>query len=124
MEYKYNGHLLEIERIKRVAKEIREDYPYIETAKSELIAALENPITTTQTIEMEFNRLFNILFVTHNDKKIYSKVFKDLCNVYNQYLYQNNSNDNKIDRIMEEVLNYNSKKRLDFPIISEFYYWY
>lgn len=92
MSYEYNGHLLENERINLVANEIVNKYPQISFDKAKEAAMLEGKISTEPTLEIKFNRLYNIMLVMDSDKSIVKTVYIDLVN-----LLDNNSNDEKID---------------------------
>ena len=74
MKFEYNGNLEESKRVLLVANEIKLAYPEIEMKDAKIIASLEEPITTMKTSEMEFKRLYNILFIMQKDKylSIYS----------------------------------------------------
>ena len=119
MNYEYNGHLTEEERIKQVSKEITSYYKEISLPKAKLIAELESPITEEVTEIIKFKRLYNILFIIQKDKILFNKIFIDLKNTYKKYLLSQKS-DNTIDRIMEEIIKYVNHERIDFPLISEF----
>lgn len=122
MDYEYNGHLTEEERVKQVSKEIKRKYQRINDNDLKWIASLEAAISTSKTKEMEFNRLFNILFVMQDDKIIFEEVFSDLKKIYLEYQNDLSYTENtRIDRMMEEVLKFYLKQREYFPIISEFY---
>ncbi len=120
MRFEYNGNLTYDERVLQVSKEITDYYKDIKKNEAFLIASLEDPITTDVTSVIKFKRLYNILFVIQNKKDIFDRVYKDLEDVFKEYTLSN-IEDKKIDRIMEEVIKYKNKKRLDFPTINEFY---
>ena len=120
MKFEYNGNLDEKARIKEVAQDIKSYYNFISDIEAYEVAALEDVISTKVNDIMRFKRLYNILVVMQNKKEIFNLVYRDLVNVYNSYL-QNNLKDYLVDSIMNEIINYMSGKRQDFPLISEFY---
>ena len=63
MNFEYNGHLLENDRIALVAKEIVDYYPQISIEKAKEAAMLEGKISSKKTIDDEFNRLYNLMLV-------------------------------------------------------------
>ena len=119
MNYEYNGHLTEEERKNKVSKEITSYYKEINEKEENLIASLEEPITTPPTSVIKFMRLFNILFVIQNNKVLFNKIYNDLENTFkiylssniNDYKIKNNGRSNKIQK----------RERLTFLIVSEFY---
>lgn len=117
MPYEYNGHLLEDERIELVANEIISKYPQIYYDKAKEIAMLEGRISTECNLEIVFNRLYNIMLISSDNKDIVSVVNKDLLEVLN-----NNKNDEKIDyyfAIAYEISDFLMNMR-DFPLLDEF----
>ncbi len=120
MNFEYNGNLEENKRILQVAEEIINYYPEISLETAKIIASLEEPITTEVNSVMYFKRLYNILFIIQNSTNVFSKIYKDIVNIYNLYLTSNNR-DEILNRMMEELAKYVNKERLDFPVISEFY---
>lgn len=120
MNFEYNGNLEESKRVLQVAEEIVNYYPEITLETAKIIASLEEPITTEVNSVMCFKRLYNILFIIQNNTNIFLKIYNDIVNTYNLYLTSNN-NDEILNRMMEELSKYVNKKRIDFPIISEFY---
>ena len=117
MEYEYNGNLLEDDRINLVASEIVNKYPQININKAMDAAMLEGKISSDKTVEMEFNRLYNIILVTNDDKKSVRPTYIDLVN-----LLKNNEDDERIKyyyTIALEIANFLLGKR-DFPFLNEF----
>ena len=55
MEFQYNGHLYEDERINLVAKEITNKYPFISIDKAKAVASLEGKIDIEKTPSLELN---------------------------------------------------------------------
>lgn len=58
MNYQYNGHLSEEERIELIATEIVKQYPEINDREAQKIAALEGSISTPCNFDMIFIRLY------------------------------------------------------------------
>ena len=77
MKFEYNGNLLEEDRINLVAKEIIDKYPQIDIEKAKDAAMLEGRISTNKTTTDELNRLYNIMLVNSDSKKIVSIIYKD-----------------------------------------------
>lgn len=117
MKFEYNGNLEEPKRVLLVANEIKLKYPEIDMKDAKIIASLEAPITTMKTSEMEFNRLYNILFIMQKDKYIFEYIYEDIKKVYRNLM---NKKDELLDRMMLELFKFISGQRYDFPIISEF----
>lgn len=120
MKFEYNGHLEENKRIIKVANEIITYYSEIDFDTAKIIASLEEPITTLSNDIMRFKRLYNILFVTQNNRKIFSKVFIDIKKLYVDSISKIKTN-YLISSMMDELIKYINYERNDFPIISEFY---
>ena len=120
MDFEYNGNLEEKQRVLQVAQEITNYYPDITFEEAKLIASLEEPITNNVDEIMHFKRLYNILFIVRQDKKLTAKIYNEIIKIYNLYLVSN-IRDNIIDSIMSELTKYFNGERIDFPIISEFY---
>jgi len=83
MKYEYNGNLLEEDRINLVTNEIINKYPHIGLEKAKEAAMLEGKISTDKNLEMEFNRLYNIMLVLNDDKKNIKPIYLDLINILN-----------------------------------------
>lgn len=118
MKYEYNGNLLEEDRINLVANEIINKYPQIDIIKAKEAAMLEGKISTNKDIEMEFNRLYNLMSVTNDNKEIVKLIYTDLINLLT------NSKDNKkfnYYSIVFEIANYLNNER-EFPYLNEFFY--
>lgn len=69
MIYEYNGHMLDSERILQVANEINEYFPFITREECEKSARLEGYISTEPNLEIEANRLYNIMLTIQNENK-------------------------------------------------------
>ena len=78
MNYQYNGHLSEEERIELIATEIVKQYPEINDREAQKIAALEGSISTPCNFDMIFIRLYHIMLIMNQEKEIVRKVYQDL----------------------------------------------
>lgn len=117
MEYEYNGNLLEDERINLVANEIINKYRYIDINKAKEAAMLEGKISTSKNVEIQLNRLYNIMLVINNNKQSVGLVYRDFV-----YLLTDNKNNEKFDyyyTIALEIANFLMNKR-EFPYLNEF----
>lgn len=126
MKFNYNGNLTEEKRIIDVANDILNEYPEINKTKAFIIASLEEPITTyNQDLNIEFKRLYNMLFILNNDynlKDTYNNIQKKINNVYIKIISKE-SDYNKIylvNNIMKELNSYFNNERITFPTINEF----
>ena len=81
MDYKYNGNMLENDRIELVASEIIKKYPQIGIEKARDIAMLEERISEDKNIKMQFNRLYNIMLIMQSDKTLVKLVCADLIDI-------------------------------------------
>ena len=116
MKYEYNGNLIENDRINNVASDIISLYPEITINEANEIALLEGRISEDKNLDMQFNRLYNIMLVMQDNKNIVKVVARDLINILND-----NKNDNNIKyyyNIAYQILRYLSNER-DFPYIDE-----
>lgn len=114
MEFQYNGHLYENERINLVAKEITNKYPFISIDKAQEAASLEGKIDIKKTPSLELNRLYNIMFVNSSNKDIVKTIYQDYLNILNDIV-----DDNKYYYISQAINEY-LYDFSEFPIISEF----
>lgn len=117
MKYAYNGNLDELDRIKLVINEIINEYPQIKIEDAKEAAMLEGKISEDKNIDMEFNRLYNIMLVTSNNKEIVGDIYPDLIKLLN-----NNKTNEKIDyycTVALEISKYLIDER-NFPYLSEF----
>lgn len=114
MEFQYNGHLYEDERINLVAKEITNKYPFISIDKAQEAASLEGKIDIEKTPSLELNRLYNIMFVNSSNKDIVKTIYQDYLNILNDIV-----DDNKYYYISQAINEY-LYDFSEFPIISEF----
>ena len=92
MKYEYNGHLLEEERITLVANEIVNKYPQINIEQAKEAAMMEGRISISKNLDIEFNRLYNIMLVINNDKENIAIIYNDMINVLNRYQDSKNIN--------------------------------
>ncbi len=81
MKYEYNGNLLEEDRVLLVAKEIMSKYPEITFLQAQMTARLEGYISDNVTPDDKLNRLYNIMLINQNDKKLISKVYQDYIGI-------------------------------------------
>ena len=81
MDYKYNGNMIEKDRIELVASEIIKKYPQIGIEKARDIAMLEERISEDKNIKMQFNRLYNIMLIMQSDKTLVKLVCADLIDI-------------------------------------------
>ena len=93
MRYEYNGNLTEEDRIKKVSGEIVDKYPNITKEEAENIAMLEGRISTKKDLEMQFNRLSNIILILDKDILRSREVYNDLIE-----LIRENKKDEKIEK--------------------------
>ena len=78
---------------------------------------LEGKISNNKSTEMEFNRLYNIMLVSKDQKIIVTNVYADLVE-----LLKNNKSDKKItlySKIALKIVNYLIGNR-DFSYLDEF----
>lgn len=114
MKYEYNGHLLEEERITLVANEIVNKYPQINIEQAKEAAMMEGRISTSKNLDIEFNRLYNIMLVINNDKENIAIIYNDMINVLNRY--QDSKNINYYYNIVLEINKFLNNER-DFPFL-------
>ena len=117
MNYQYNGHLSEEERIEVVATEIVKQYPEINDREAKKIAALEGSISTNCNFDMIFTRLYHIMLIMNQDKKIVRKVYKDLL-----FCLKENQSTDKIDvyeQTIIEIYRFLMNER-EFPLLEEY----
>lgn len=117
MNYEYNGNLLEEDRINLVANEIIKKYPQIDINKAKEISMLEGKISTYKNLEMQFNRLYNIMLVLKDNKSIVKTIYLDIID-----LLSKNKSDHNIDyyysisiKITDYLMNNGN-----FPYLDEF----
>ncbi len=115
MEFEYNGHLNEEDRTNLVANEIVNKYPQINLQIAKEAALFEGKISTDKNLNMELQRLYNIMLVNQTNKRSNIIVFKD----YLEILRANVNSD--INDIYYDIVN-QIKRYFDsdavFPIIS------
>ena len=116
MNYEYNGHLLENDRINLVANEIISKYSEINLEQAKKIAMLEGKISTEATLDIKFNRLYNIILITKDNKELARNVYNDLID-----LLQSNGNDEKINyyAICCDIALFFMNER-EFPDLNEY----
>ena len=117
MNYDYNGNLREEDRINIVASDIIIRYPQIRLEEAREIASLEGAISEEKNSDMEFNRLYNIIFVIQKDIKRLVPIYSDLVS-----FIHNHMNSDKIVyycSVVGQIAKYLKKER-DFPYLTEF----
>lgn len=115
MQYEYNGNLLEEERVLQVAKEIVDKYPMISVAKASTSARLEGYLSKQVTTIDKLNRLYNIMLINCNDRKVMSIVYRDYLNIL--ALYMNEIDNNKYFTLANIIKDY-LQGICTFPFIS------
>lgn len=115
MKYEYNGNLLEEERVNLVANEIIEKYPQISIEKAKKAAMLEGKISNEKNLNMELERLYNIMLVNEENKDIVLLVYKDFINT----IKDNQEESTKYYSLLEPINDY-IKGYLDFPFLSDY----
>lgn len=116
MRFEYNGHLLEEDRIKLVAKEIIDQYPKISIEKAKDAAMLEGKISSKKTVNDELNRLYNIMLVNSENKNIVILVYKDFLKLLKKTHIKQ---DNSYIYLVEEINKY-FEGYAKFPLISDY----
>lgn len=115
MIFKYNGNLLEEDRINLVVKEITSKYPKISIEKAKEAAMLEGKISSNKTVDDELNRLYNIMLVNSENKNIVTLIYKDFLKL----LKENNVEDNNYIYLAEGINNY-LQNYAEFPFLSDY----
>lgn len=117
MDFKYNGNLLEDDRINLVANEIVNKYSQISLEKAREAAMLEGKISDYKTINDELNRLYNIMLVNSDNKEIVIIVYKDYLEVLKNSNIEEGRNNyiNLVDGINAYLQNY-----AEFPLLSDY----
>lgn len=116
MNFEYNGNLLEEDRINLVAKEITDKYPQIDIEKAKEAAMLEGRISTNKTINDELNRLYNIMLINCDNKKIVSIVYKDFLPLLKD---KKNPDIHNFIYLAIRINNYLENYE-EFPLLNEF----
>ena len=107
----YNGNLLENDRIDLVAHDIVDEYSFISFEKARDAAMLEGRITD-YTVDDKLNRLYNIMLVNSDDKRIVSIIYMDFLKLLSKNL------DSKYTSLIDDM-NLYFNNLIEFPIISE-----
>ena len=116
MNFEYNGNLSEDDRLKLVASEIITKYPEISPKKAIESAMLEGKISKDKTIDDELLRLYNIMLVNSNDKKIVTTIYNDFINLIKNNLIEEGNKFYHVAESINEYLNNIS----DFTVLSDF----
>ena len=116
MDFEYNGHLLEEDRINLVANEIVTQYPSVSLDKAKEAAMLEGKISEKKSTSDELNRLYNIMLVNSDNKEIVELIYNDYLEVLH------NNIDENIDIYMNLATEINDylHNDSDFPFISDY----
>lgn len=117
MNFEYNGNLLEDERIDLVANEIISKYPSVNLDKAKEAAMLEGRISSAKTKENELCRLYNIMLVNSDNKRLVVEVFKDFSNVVID-CYRKGIKSNYL-QLVDGIYDY-LNGIIEFPIISDY----
>lgn len=117
MNYEYNGNLLEDERINLVMNEIVGKYPFVSLDKAKEAAMLEGRISSRKTNENELCRLYNIMLVNSDNKRIVLEVFKDFSSVVIDS-YKKGIESIYL-QLVDGIYDY-LKGIIEFPIISDY----
>ena len=117
MKYEYNGNLLEDERIELVINEITDKYPMVTLDKAKSAALMEGRISSKKTNEDELCRLYNIMLVNSDNKKIVAEVFKDYSNVVIDCYRKGIKSDYL--QLVDGIYDY-LNGIIEFPIISDY----
>lgn len=116
MDYKYNGNMIEKDRIELVASEIIKKYPQISIEKARDIAMLERRISEKENLDMQFTRLYNIMLTMQNNKNIVKLVCSDLVDILKSS--KENGNLKFYLDVVSQILRFLSGERL-FPFLDE-----
>lgn len=116
MRFEENGHCDFEEKVDLVTKEILDAYPNISIEKAREIAILDETINRPVDNDIKFVRYYYMLLVLNKSiyyrKELFAKMF-DLIKL--------GLNDSNLYYLFNEVYNFLSGKRIDYPIISEMY---
>ena len=116
MKFEYNGNLLEEDRINLVAKEILDKYPQISTEKAIDAALLEGRISSAKTLDVELNRLYNIMLVNYDNKNIVTLVYRDFLKILDdEYIEDDNIYAHLVDGINDYI-----HLNAEFPFLSDY----
>ena len=117
MDYEYNGNLLEDDRINLVANEIVNKYSQISLERAKEAAMLEGKISSPKTVNDELNRLYNIMLVNSDNKKIVTIVYKDFLEVLKNSNIEKDR-DNYIN-LVNGIYDY-LQNNTEFPFLSDY----
>ncbi len=116
MKFEYNGNLNIYDRIEEVSNDIKREYNDIPLDKLRKIAVLESPILEKANFKNKFERLYHILLIINNDINLsntYTKVVKDIINVYNNIPQSEIEYE---DKIIDDILKFKNNSGMVFPI--------
>ena len=117
MDFEYNGNLLEDDRINLVANEIVNKYSQISFEKAKEAAMLEGKISNPKTVNDELNRLYNIMLVNSDDKRIVTIVYEDFLEVLKNSNIEEDR-DNYINLV--DGINSYLQNNAEFPFFSDY----
>lgn len=117
MDFEYNGNLLEDDRINLVANEIVNKYSQISFEKAKEAAMLEGKISNPKTVSDELNRLYNIMLVNSDDKRIVTIVYEDFLEVLKNSNIEEDR-DNYINLV--DGINAYLQNNAEFPFFSDY----
>ena len=116
MRFEENSHCDFEEKVNLVIKEIVDAYPDISYEKAKEIAILDETINKPADNDIKFMRFYYMLLVLKQNLKYKKELFVEMFNLANSGL-----KDQKLYYIFNEIYNFMSGKRVDFPVISEIY---
>ena len=116
MRFEYNENLSQKEQSKIVAKEIKDQYPNIDSTAVFMASLLSPPVDDKPTNDEKFERYYYILKNLNPMNEEYLHVFNDLYNVYEDGIETEEYNE-----CMAEIVRYVAKERYTFPDLAEFY---
>lgn len=116
MRFEYNSDYPLEERIKIVAKEIRDDYPSISEEHAKLIAAMVRPLEDKVTNDDIFERYYFMMFLLPKNHPAFNSIYREILDIYHDGL-----NYNLYNKAMEEIIKYANNERNKFPLLNEFY---
>jgi len=116
MKFEENSNCSFEEKISMVSNEIIEAYPEISLKDAEEIAMLDETINKPANNDIKFMRYYYILLITHENLTLRKKILKEITE-----LAKKGFDDDKLYELFNEIYNFVSGKRIDFPLVSELY---
>ena len=108
MRFEYNSNLVFEKRVKLVAKEIQDAYPFITDEEAKEAATLSIAIDDRHTNDDEFNRYYYILRTIGISNKYFLIVFSDAFKLYQKGLKDYNE-------VMQKLIDYKMGYSSEFP---------